>query len=205
MEIKNVTDQAFRKYGKVISDFICNDLMMAMDFIQIPTAVEYKASEETLEICESTKVLANSLYGGMPIQVGYCNGHNKALNAFEYHRDSEINIAVTDLVLILGSEQDINEDYTYDTSLAEAFFVPAGTVVEVYGTTLHYAPCHVDENGFKCIVVLPKDTNTAIEKQDMIKEDRLLFARNKWLIAHAESGLEAEGAFVGLKGVNVTL
>ncbi len=205
MKIKNVSDQAFKKYGKVINDFKCNDLMMAMDFIQIPTAVEYKASEETLEICESTKVLANSLYGGMPIQVGYCNGHNKVLNAFEYHRDSEVNIAVTDLVLILGSEQDIKEDYTYDTSLAEAFFVPAGTVVEVYGTTLHYAPCHVDETGFKCIVVLPKGTNTTIEKQDMIIEDRLLFARNKWLIAHAESGLEAEGAFVGLKGANITL
>ena len=127
------------------------------------------------------------------------------MNAFEYHRDSEVNIAVTDLILILGSEQDIKVDYTYDTALAEAFLVPAGTVIEVYATTLHYAPCHVNEEGFKCVVVLPKGTNTEIEKQESISEDRLLFARNKWLIAHEEAGLDAEGAFVGLKGENITL
>lgn len=58
----------------------------------------------------------DSLYGGMPIQIGYCNGHNHLLNAVEYHRDSEINIAVTDMILILGKEQDITEDHTYDSS-----------------------------------------------------------------------------------------
>ena len=95
-------------------------------------------------------------YGELPIQIGYCNGHNTKLNAVEYHRNSEINIAVTDLILIIGKQQDIEADYTYDTSLMEAFLVPAGTVIEVYGTTLHYAPCHVEDGGFRCVVVLPK-------------------------------------------------
>ena len=81
----------------------------------------------------------------MPIQIGCCNGHNKKLNAVEYHRDSEVDIAVDDLILILGKQQDIEEDHTYDTSRMEAFLVPAGTAVEVYATTLHYAPCHVKD------------------------------------------------------------
>ena len=82
----------------------------------------------------------------MPIQVGYCNGSNYLLNAVEYHRDSEVNVALTDLILILGKEQDIEADGTYQTEKMEAFLVPAGTVVEVYATTLHYAPCNVNEN-----------------------------------------------------------
>ena len=36
-------------------------------------------------------------------------------------------------------------------------------------------------------------------------EDRLLFAVNKWLIAHKESGLEKDGAWIGLTGKNVSL
>lgn len=205
MNIQNVNDEVFQKYGRVIKDFECADILAAMEKIEAPQDVIYVPSEETLEACASAKNVAYSLYGGMPIQMGYCNGHNKVLNAFEYHRDSEINIAVTDMILILGMEQDIEEDFSYDTAQAEAFLVPAGTVVEIYATTLHYAPCHVHEEGFKCVVVLPKGTNTDIEKISNIKEDQLLFARNKWLIAHPESGLDKEGAFIGLKGENLTL
>lgn len=205
MNILNVNDESFQKYGRVIKDFECADILAAMEKIEAPQDVIYVPSDDTLEVCASVKNVAYSLYGGMPIQMGYCNGHNKVLNAFEYHRDSEINIAVTDMILILGMEQDIEEDFSYDTAQAEAFLIPAGTVVEVYATTLHYAPCHVHEDGFKCVVVLPKGTNTEIEKTSNIKEDQLLFARNKWLIAHPESGLDKEGAFIGLKGENLTL
>ena len=114
--------------------------------------------------------------------------------------------AVTDLILLLGLEQDIEDDYSYDTSNIEAIFVPAGTAIEVYGTTLHYAPCNANEGGFRCVIILPKDTNTeleaTIEKQG---EDALLFAKNKWLIGHPETDLGAQGAFIGLKGKNICL
>lgn len=205
MEIKQLTDVAFKKYGKVITDFKCDDILAEMEKLTAPADVIYVPGDTALEACQSAKVARCSLYGGMPVQIGYCNGHNKTLNAFEYHRDSEVNIAATDLVLILGLEQDIEDDLTYDTAKAEAFFVPAGTVVEVYATTLHYAPCHTDEAGFKCVVILPQGTNTHVNKVSALKEDALLFARNKWLIAHAESGLEKDGAFIGLKGENITL
>ena len=84
------------------------------------------------------------IYGSLPVQLGYCNGHNKKLNALEYHRDSEVNIAVTDMILILGNLWDVTDDFTYETSKAEAFMVPAGTVVEMFSTTLHYAPANAD-------------------------------------------------------------
>lgn len=205
MEIKDIEDKSFKKYGKVIKDFKCTDILDAMERLEIPDDVVYEPSDEALESCSSAQKASASLYGGMPIQLGYCNGHNKVLNAFEYHRDSEVNIAATDLVLILGMEQDIQEDFTYDTAKAEAFFIPKGTVLEIYATTLHYAPCHMNEDGFKCVVILPKGTNTDIDKDKNISEDRLLFARNKWLIAHPESGLDKDGAFIGLKGENLTI
>ena len=108
------------------------------------------------------------------------------------------------MILILGCEQDIEKDGTYDTSRMEAFMVPQGTVIEVYGTTLHYAPCNVAESGFKCVVVLPRGTNTEIEKEGpYTEEDKMLFARNKWLIAHPDARIE--GAFNGLKGENLSV
>jgi hypothetical protein len=36
-------------------------------------------------------------------------------------------------------------------------------------------------------------------------EDVLLWARNKWLIAHAESDEARQGAFVGLVGENIDI
>ena len=140
MQILKVTDEAFRQYGKVIKALDVSDIITAMSETPCPDDVVYEPSIESLEACKSAQSVSDSLYGGMPIQIGYCNGHNHLLNAVEYHRDSEINIAVTDLILILGKEQDITEDHTYDSSKMEAFLIPAGTTIEVYATTLHYAP-----------------------------------------------------------------
>ena len=120
----------------------------------------------------------------------------------EYHRSSEINVAATDAILIVGMQQDITDDFTYDTSLMEAFLVPAGTAVEIYATTLHYAPCSANEDGFKVGIVLPAGTNYPLEEEHAGWEDALITAKNKWLIGHAEGGLEA-GAHIGLIGDNL--
>ena len=206
MAVKPITDEAFKKYGRIIGGLDVSGLLEKMKETPLTQDVVYVASEPLLEGCPEGKAVERSLFGGMPIQIGYCNGHNKKLNAVEYHRNSEINIPSTDAVFMLGMQQDVAEDFTYDTGRMEAFYAPAGTVVEFYATTLHYAPCDGKDGGFKVIVVLPKGTNTDIEKaESSIGEDRLLFARNKWLIAHEESGLEADGAFIGLKGENLTI
>lgn len=204
MEIFSVNDKRFRKYGKVWDGFECSRIIKEMEHTPLPSDVIYVPSVEEMEVLPEAKEFQNRVFGGLPIQIGYCNGNNNKLNAVEYHRNSEINIAVTDMVLLIGWLPDVAEDDTYDTSKIEAFFVPAGTVAEMYGTTLHYAPCNKEAGGFKCVVILPKGTNTDIDfplQED--GEDKLMTAKNKWLIAHEEA--QIEGAFNGLRGANITL
>lgn len=204
MKIQKLTDPAFRKYGQVLEGYDFTGLIKEMKHTPVPEDVIYVPSVEELEALDIMKDLQNKGYGGLPVQIGYCNGHNKKLNAVEYHRNSEINVAVTDLVLLIGHQQDIEPDHTYDTSKIEAFLVPAGTGIEVYATTLHYAPCHVNEGGFQCVVVLPKGTNTDLTFQtEKTGEDSLMTAKNKWLIAHEDAKIA--GAFNGLKGENITI
>ena len=202
MKIKNVTDPEFRRYGRIVDGYDFTEMIKVMEQTPLPEEVIYVPSDNKLEKTEPAIDLKMRIFGELPIQIGYCNGHNKKLNALEYHRNSEINVAVTDLVLLIGHQQDVEKDFTYDTSKVEAFLVPAGTAIEVYATTLHYAPCHVNESGFQCVVVLPKGTNTELTFEKAAEgEDKLLTAKNKWLIGHEEAAIE--GAFNGLKGENV--
>ena len=203
MEIKKITDKAFRKYGRVVQGIDFSDLVEAIKReTPLPDGVAYEPSIAALEATTAAKELQKKTYGELPIEVGYCNGHNYKLNAIEYHRSSEINVAATDAVLIVGMQQDITDDFTYDTAKMEAFLVPAGTAVELYATTLHYAPCSADENGFKVGIVLPAGTNYPLEEKHEGWEDALITAQNKWLIGHLEGGLDA-GAHIGLIGKNL--
>lgn len=206
MEIKKITDPAFSKYGKVI-DFVCTkELQAEMMKTPSPDEVVYVPSVAELEALPVYKELSEQVYGGMPIQIGYCNGYNHTLNAVEYHRDSEINIACgADAILLIGAQQDVDtKTFEYDTAKMEAFLLPAGTAAEVYATTLHYAPISVGEEHFRVVVVLPKGTNEALNFTPAKEgEPKLMTAINKWLIAHPEAGIE--GAFCGLKGENITI
>lgn len=211
MKILPVTDPAFKKYGRIIKNVDFTELVEAMKKTPVPEGVVYEPSVKELEALPVMQELSDVTYGGMPVQIGYCNGHNTKLNAVEYHRDSEINVAATDAILILGSLQDVEADHTYDTSKMEAFLLPAGTAAEVYATTLHYAPCSVEGRGFQVAIVLPRGTNYPLKKDHprasgttTDNEDHLITAVNKWLIGHAEGGLEP-GSFLGLKGKNLDI
>lgn len=211
MKILSVNDPAFRRYGRVINNVDVTGLVEAMKDTPVPEGTVYEPSVAALEALPVMTELIDVAYGEMPIQIGYCNGHNSKLNALEYHRNSEINVAATDAVLMLGLQQDVEEDFTYDTGKVEAFLVPAGTAVEIYATTLHYAPCGVDGKGFQVAIVLPRGTNYPLEKEHpraagntTDNEDCLITATNKWLIGHAEGGLD-EGSFLGLRGKNLDL
>lgn len=211
MKVLSVNDAAFRKYGRVVTNVDFTELVQEMKKTPVPEGVVYEPSVEALEALPVMQALSDTAYGEMPIQIGYCNGHNTKLNALEYHRDSEINVAATDAILMLGLLQDVEADHTYDTSKVEAFLVPAGTAVEVYATTLHYAPCDVDGKGFQVSVVLPRGTNYPLKKEHAKasgtvtdNEDCLITAVNKWLIGHAEGGLD-QGSFLGLKGKNLDI
>ena len=205
MNLIPVTDARFKKYGRIVKDVDFKELIEEMKKTPCPEDVIYVASVPELEALPVFDELVERTYGEMPVQIGYCNGKNKLLNALEYHRSSEIDVAVSDLVLMLGKRADITEDFQYDSANVEAFLVPTGTAVEVFADTLHYAPCNTGESGFRMVVVLPKGTNLDLTKkhENATDEEKLLFGTNKWVIAHPDAKIE--GAFNGIIGENLKL
>ena len=205
--MKKVTDKEFAVYGRVLDGDVNEFVDVMKDVPVVSEGTMYEPSVGAFEALPLAKTLEQESFGFLPIEFGHCSGYNNKLNALEYHRSSEIDIAATDLILLVGRQQDIDvSSYTYDTARVEAFFVPAGTAVELYATTLHFAPCSVDGKEFRCGVVLPKGTNEPLpEKGGGHGENALLFAINKWLIAHEESGLQKDKAWIGLVGENIQI
>lgn len=207
MEIKTVFDPTFKPYGKVLEGYDTSALVRAMNDIPLPeSGTKYEPDIASLEACAVYREFRDNAYGGMPIQIGMCWGRNTRLNCLEYHQDSEVNVGEGDFILLLARQEEI-VDGVLDTSRVKAFRVPAGVPVEVYATTLHYAPCHVSEaEGFRVAVVLPRGTNTAVPgAKPLNEEDAWLTARNKWLLAHPESDEGKGGAHIGLKGINIDI
>lgn len=176
MEIKKLTEASIKEYGRIIQGDYFERLLEKMQRVKYPAeGVEYVMAAKELEVEDIKRKVEETIYGGVPVQIGYCIGKNKSLNALEYHRSSRL----------------------------EAFYVPAGTTIEFYATTLHYVPCAAKGDTFRSIVILTRGTNQPlafeVEKEG---ENQLLMAQNKWLIAHEEAGIE--GAFCGLRGENIT-
>ena len=206
MNILSINSPEFQAYGRIVDNVDFTQLLEALKNTPVTEGVVYEPSVKELEETDTFTQLTDITYGEMPIQIGFCNGHNSMLNALEYHKDSEINVMATDAILLLGLRSELEADFTYDTAKVKAFLVPAGTAVEVYATSLHYAPCGVGGKGFQVAIVLPKGTNYPFAKKRDRKtgEDRLMTAVNKWLVGHPEGCLE-EGSFLGLKGENLSV
>lgn len=190
MKIYNITDPKFDKYGTIVKGYDFSELLSVMKQRTIPESVEYAASDPALEALPIFKKFEDGFYGGMPAELGYCMGHNQKLNALEYHRGSEVNVSVTDYIVLLGCLQEVGEHFYYDTANVEAFFVPAGLAVEFYATTLHYCACHVEESGYCHATFLPRGTNCPLEDGFVpeTEEDQILAARNKWMLIHKDGG-----------------
>ncbi|OUM57464.1 hypothetical protein PIROE2DRAFT_67827 [Piromyces sp. E2] len=208
LHIGSVYDKEFKEYGRIVEGYSVKEILKTLkNDTPLPDAVEYVAEDPNLMATSETEELGTSLYGGLPYQFGYCNGHNTKLNCLEYHRDSEYNLGTEDFILLLAKLSDVNNG-KINSSKVKAFKVPKGVLVEVYATTLHYAPCHVDPSkGFKVLVALPKGTN--VGKPDTAEknfDDRKLFATNKWLLAHKDATSEVEsGAYIGITGKNIDI
>ena len=204
MKILSVMDPSFQNYGQVLGGYDVKELLATLDNVTpLPEAVDYVPEQAELMALPIAEELKDNAYGGMPIQIGWCNGHNTKMNCLEYHRDSELNVGVQDFILLLAKREDL-VDGVLDADKVVAYYCPAGTMVEVYATTLHYAPCSAKKGqGFKVVVVLPKGTNLAKPEYDAKNaEDELMTAANKWLLAHADSAEAASGAKVCIKGKN---
>ncbi|MGN0159397.1 MAG: DUF4867 family protein [Brotaphodocola sp.] len=209
VKILSVKDPEFAPYGRIVTGYDFSGLISYMEEkTPIPENGNiYLASVPEMEADPVVEQIQNGFYGEMPIQVGYCNGRNTTYNGFEYHKGSEINVAVTDFMLVLGHTWLI-KDNTYRIEDAQVFFVEKGTAIEMYQTTLHLSPCRVCDEGFRGIVILPRGTNTPLEHKGeaLEPEAKLLLQKNKWVIAHPErEPLIRQGAHPGLLGENKEL
>ena len=215
VRVNSVRSDAFRSYGRVIEGY---DVSALIRFMEDQTAIPeqgnvYVASVPEMEAIMAADPASAALTGGMPFQAGYCNGRNSTFNGFEYHKAMEINIAVTDFMLALGHSRDISGDNTYSVDQAEVFYVEKGTVIEMFGTTLHLSPLRTAEDGFKAVVLLPRGVNTPLTDEEKAARDkafadgdreaRLLLQRGKWVISHPErEPLIKQGACPGVLGEN---
>lgn len=208
MKIYSVYDSEFKPYGQIVTGMeeTVAEILEALATTPCTDHVEYVPYDDCLQELPAMVEISEHCFGGMPVQLGWCNGHNTKLNCLEYHRDSEFNLGTEDFILLLARQEEI-EDGILDTAKVKAFKVPAGVLVECYATTLHYAPCHCDpDKGFRVLIALPWLTNTDRPvMKNMTREDEILTARNKWLLAHPESSEAKGGAKVGLSGENIDI
>jgi len=209
INIFDVTDPAFESYGEILDSRSFNAYF---DYLRRQTAVpptmnQYIAHDQAIMQTFKDNDLLNHIFNKTSLQYGYVNGNNSMLNALEFHHCPEVNLALTPLVLMLGKTHDI-EDGKYDTKRIKAFYIPENTVVLLYSSTLHFSPCKVSDEGFKCGVILPYGTNMEFITPEEKKQanDKLWFKTNKWLIAHPENRTLLDlGAFPGLIGENLMI
>lgn len=203
-----ISNEEFGYYGRVLTEY---DVEPILSYMKTETPIPedgniYVPSDSELEKLTICQQIKSDVFGEMPIESGYCNGRNSTLNGLEYHKCSEVNIAATDLVLLLGKTYDI-KDNSLNVDKIKAFFVPAGMAFEVFSTTLHFGPCKVSDSGFKLVVILTEGTNLPLSKKhEGAGENQLLFARNKWLLAHPQrKPLIEKGAHAGIIGDNIKI
>lgn len=199
IRLYSVKDKEFARYGCLVKLDLSEMAELAKRLPLPAEGSKYEASIGAFEILPVRETVKEELFGELEIQVGNCWGHNSYLNALEWHKNSEINVAATDLVLILAKLDDI-EDGKLDSAKAVAFLVEEGEAVEIYADTLHYCPCQVSPTGFNCVVILPKGTNRPLTNKP---EDPLIFRKNKWIFCHEDNKeLIAKGVVPAIYGEN---
>ncbi len=218
LRIRDAADPSLALYGRLLAPEPFAPLVALADRITgiDPENNRYVASLGELE-ADPCAPLLEARFGFAPIQVGFCNGPNSALNALEWHKSAEIDIAVTDLVLLLGRRGDLDADGHYDSAKLDCFFLAKGDILELLPETLHFSPCRALASGFKSIIALPAGTNQPLTPGELEAarkasqaldeaEPRLLFMKNKWLVAHPERRILIErGAFAGIMGENIAI
>jgi hypothetical protein len=224
LEIFAVADGRFARYGRILEGIDFTGALSCLESsTPIPESGVYVASFPGLEALSLRGTVSEEVFGAMEVQLGYCNGRTRGLDALEYHKSPEVIVADADIVLLLASFHSL-EDGCLEARSIEAFLLPAGTAVELYAGTLHFAPCATSPRGYRSLVVLPAGTNLSLPPAEVAPagdasnpapapaagkarntgESRLLFARNKWLLARPDCArLMARGAFPGLLGARL--
>ncbi|MEN6637251.1 MAG: DUF4867 family protein [Clostridiaceae bacterium] len=188
-----------RLYRKVDAD---TSAFLAASFSITPEeANAYIPRDEGMSLSPVTQSISRVLFGELPIQAGWNHGGNPRMNGMEWHKSSEVIVACTDLVLLLGDFADVEHDF-YDSARAFGLLVQKGEAVELFPFTLHLAPLPVVGGRFIAAILLPEGTNLPLSGGI----DGTLRAVNKWLLVHPDNtrGIELGGK-VGIRGENIRL
>ena len=185
-------------FKKVEAD--TESIVALADALPLSESNVYVAGDPALEALPAVGDIERRVFAELPVQAGWCFGNGRKMNGVEWHKSSEVVVACTDCVLLLGSAADIVGD-EYDSSRAVALCLNAGEAAELRSGTLHLAPLAVN-NVFAAAIILPRGTNAPLAGGI----DGTLRAVNKWLLVHPENGAGiAAGGKVGVTGDNLTL
>ncbi len=203
IKIYTTADSEFSEYGAAIDGIDTEKIINAATVLTIPKGgTQYTASEKAFEELACAREITENCYGELDAEIGYCSGENSLLNALEWHTSDEINIAVTDFILLLAKRCELR-DYKIDSSKVKAFYIKKGEIISVYSTSLHFCPCQTENGGFGSVVILPRGTNTPLEGAHA---SPYLFRKNKWIIAHNENrSLIERGVMPGIGGENIKI
>ncbi len=200
MKIQSVTDPEFQDYGYVLS-FNTDEIVSYLKKKAVMPKENniYVRDDKDMKSLSGIDEIHEKVYGLGDIEVGYCNGYNSLLNCMEYHTCPEVDIAADDLVLLLARPKDL-KDGILDSKDVKAFLVKKGEAVCLYPYTMHFSPCKLSDNGFRCAIILSDKTNMDLDKK---VDDKALWKVNKWLLAHKDSKQATLGAYVGIVGENI--
>lgn len=162
----------------------------------------YVRNDKDFHEIPGVKLIKEEVFGNADIEVGYCNGFNTKLNCLEYHSCPEVDIAGDDLILLLALQKDIDEKGMLDSKKVKAFKIKKGQAFVLYPYTLHFSPCRLTNNGFRCAIILNDKTNMDLDSKP---RDNKLFKVNKWLLAHKDAKQVSMGAYIGITGENIDI
>ncbi len=200
MKILSVTDPSFKEYGSILNIDSSNIVAYLKNQARMPDENNlYVRDDLLMHSLKGIDEIKESVYGLSDIEVGYCNGYNSLLNCMEYHTCPEVDIAADDLVLLLAAQKDIHEGIL-DSKDVKAFLLKKGEAVILNPYTLHFSPCKLSEDGFRCAIILTDKTNMDLETSP---KEKTLWKVNKWLLAHKESKQASSGAYIGIIGDNL--
>lgn len=212
-KIYSVEDKEFLEFGRVIHFNSKSRLIEKLSAFPIgDSGCVYEAGRDEFEDDDIKKELS-PYFGCMDLQIGYCSGANSELGAMEWHDCNEVNVAIKDCILFLGSINDFDEQNRFDTAKAKAFYFKEGQAIVVNARTLHYAPAKVSDEGFSIIVALEKGTNLDLEESDKVaisnSNDEIvhfLTNKNKYLITHKDlDALVQDGVSANVIGKNLVV
>lgn len=211
INIESVFDKTFNPFGQILNLNCSSKLLSKLEKdTDIPEVGNiYKPFIREWEDEEIVNEL--SQYYDKKIEIGYCNGQNTKLNALEWHDCPEINIYSRDVVLFLSTLDNLDNSFSLNSKSVKTFFVPKNTAILLYNTTLHFAPCKVDKDGFKAIIILEDQTNTEIEDNSTLFNtgnpfNSLIFKKNKYIICHQDAtNLTNQNVKANIKGINLNL